>query len=65
MFFQGLLLGLGLQHRTIEDLEKELDLPASQLLGLFNRIIRKIVQVCKFIIKIFQWTIQLILPMVQ
>ena len=46
LFFQGLLLGLGLQHRTIEDLEKELDLPASQLLGLFNRIIRKIVQVC-------------------
>lgn len=40
----GLLLGLGLQHRTIEDLEKELDLPSSQLLGLFNRIIRKIVQ---------------------
>lgn len=40
----GLLLGLGLQHRTVDELEKELDLPSSQLLGLFNRIIRKIVQ---------------------
>ncbi|CAG2245783.1 KRE33 [Mytilus edulis] len=40
----GLLLGLGLQHRTVDELEKELDLPSSQLLGLFNRIIRKIAQ---------------------
>ncbi|XP_062579158.1 RNA cytidine acetyltransferase-like [Saccostrea cucullata] len=39
----ALLLGLGLQHKTVEDLEKELDLPSSQLLGLFNRIIRKVV----------------------
>lgn len=40
-----MLLGLGLQHKTVEDLEKELDLPSSQLLGLFNRIIRKVVNV--------------------
>ncbi|KAK3103722.1 hypothetical protein FSP39_021375 [Pinctada imbricata] len=40
----GILLGIGLQHKTVDDLEKELDLPASQLLGLFNRIIRKVVQ---------------------
>ncbi|XP_041366514.1 RNA cytidine acetyltransferase-like isoform X2 [Gigantopelta aegis] len=40
----GLLLGLGLQHKSVDDLEKELDLPVSQLLALFNRIIRKIVQ---------------------
>ena len=33
-----LLLGIGLQHKSIEDLEKELDIPASQLLGLFNRL---------------------------
>lgn len=39
----AMLLGLGLQHKTVEDLEKELDLPSSQLLGLFNRIIRKVV----------------------
>lgn len=36
-----ILLGLGLQHKSIEDLEKELDLQSSQLLGLFNKIIKK------------------------
>ncbi|KAL5006527.1 hypothetical protein ScPMuIL_015333 [Solemya velum] len=40
----GLLLGIGLQHKSVEDLEKELELPASQLLGLFNKVVRKIVQ---------------------
>ena len=43
--FQGILLGFGLQHKTVEDIERELDLPSSQILGLFNRIIRKVVQV--------------------
>jgi len=38
------LLGLGLQHKTVDKLAEELDLPSSQLLGLFNRIIRKSVQ---------------------
>ena len=37
-------MGLGLQHKTVEALEQQLDLPASQLLGLFNKIIRKMVQ---------------------
>ncbi|ESO97610.1 hypothetical protein LOTGIDRAFT_103703 [Lottia gigantea] len=41
---QALLLGLGLQHKTIEDLEKEIELPVSQLLALFIRIMKKIVQ---------------------
>ncbi|KAK3608505.1 hypothetical protein CHS0354_010355 [Potamilus streckersoni] len=40
----GLLLGMGFQHKSVEDLEKELDLPSSQILGLFNKIIRKVVQ---------------------
>uniref|UniRef100_A0A3B4CRJ8 RNA cytidine acetyltransferase n=1 Tax=Pygocentrus nattereri TaxID=42514 RepID=A0A3B4CRJ8_PYGNA len=40
-----LLLGLGLQHKSVDDLEKEIDLPSSQLMGLFNRLIRKVVQV--------------------
>merc|ERR1712150_144137 len=34
----------GLQHKSVEDLEKDLELPSSQILGLFNRIIRKVVQ---------------------
>ncbi|XP_061773888.1 RNA cytidine acetyltransferase-like [Nerophis ophidion] len=41
----ALLLGLGLQHKSVEQLQKEIDLPSSQLLGLFNRLVRKFVQV--------------------
>lgn len=41
---QALLLGIGLQHKTVEQLEKEIELPSSQLMGLFNRLIRKFVQ---------------------
>lgn len=40
----GMLLGMALQHKTVDELEKEIDLPSSQLLGLFNRLIRKVVQ---------------------
>ncbi|NXV03706.1 NAT10 acetyltransferase, partial [Cettia cetti] len=40
----ALFLGIGLQHKSLEQLEKELELPSSQLMGLFNRIIRKVVQ---------------------
>ncbi|XP_030629872.1 RNA cytidine acetyltransferase [Chanos chanos] len=40
----ALLLGIGLQHKTVEVLEKEIDLPSSQIMGLFNRLIRKVVQ---------------------
>ncbi|XP_035521188.1 RNA cytidine acetyltransferase [Morone saxatilis] len=41
----ALLLGVGLQHKSVEQLEKEIELPSSQLMGLFNRLIRKFVQV--------------------
>lgn len=37
----AILLALGLQHRVIEDLEKELKLPVSQLLAMFIKCIRK------------------------
>ncbi|XP_075694115.1 RNA cytidine acetyltransferase [Rhinoderma darwinii] len=40
----ALLLGIGLQHKTVDQLEKEIELPSSQLMGLFNRIMRKVVQ---------------------
>ncbi|XP_022611942.1 RNA cytidine acetyltransferase [Seriola dumerili] len=40
----ALLLGIGLQHKSVNDLEKEIELPSSQLMGLFNRLIRKFVQ---------------------
>lgn len=44
LMFQALLLGIGLQHKSVEQLEKEIELPSSQLMGLFNRLIRKFVQ---------------------
>uniref|UniRef100_A0A6J0SQ24 RNA cytidine acetyltransferase n=1 Tax=Pogona vitticeps TaxID=103695 RepID=A0A6J0SQ24_9SAUR len=40
----ALLLGIGLQHKSLDQLEKEIELPSSQLMGLFNRTIRKVVQ---------------------
>ncbi|NWU77190.1 NAT10 acetyltransferase, partial [Onychorhynchus coronatus] len=40
----ALFLGIGLQHKSLDQLEKEVELPSSQLMGLFNRIIRKVVQ---------------------
>lgn len=42
---QALLLGIGLQHKSVDQLEKEIELPSGQLMGLFNRIIRKVVKV--------------------
>jgi N-acetyltransferase 10 len=47
---QAILLGLGLQHKSVNDLEKELDLPATQLLGLFNRSMKKLVQVMHIVV---------------
>jgi len=38
----AILLGLGLQRKEIEDIEKELNLPVSQTLALFGKVVRKI-----------------------
>ena len=38
----AILLGLGLQHRTMDDMENDLNLPANQLLALFNKAMRKV-----------------------
>lgn len=35
------MIGLGLQHKDLETLSAELDLPAPQILGLLNRVIRR------------------------
>eukprot|EP00124_Ichthyophonus_hoferi_P000690 Ihof_evm19s27 gene=Ihof_evmTU19s27 len=40
----AVMLGMGLQYKTIDDLEKECGLPANQLLAMFNRAMRKLVQ---------------------
>ena len=39
---QALLCALGLQHKVLEDLEKELGLGTSQLLAMFVKVVRKI-----------------------
>lgn len=39
------MLGLGLQYKTVEDLAEQFDLVPSQLLGLYNRMMRRILQV--------------------
>ncbi|KAF2674092.1 DUF699-domain-containing protein [Microthyrium microscopicum] len=39
---ESILLATGLQRKTLEDMEKELNLAASQILGIFIKIIRKI-----------------------
>ena len=41
----ALLAAIGLQYKTIEQLETELNLPQSQLLALFNKSIKKIIDV--------------------
>ncbi|KKK25166.1 hypothetical protein P175DRAFT_0475612 [Aspergillus ochraceoroseus IBT 24754] len=38
---QSILLAIGLQRKTLEDVEKELSLPSSQLLAMFLKIMRK------------------------
>lgn len=38
----SLLLAIGLQRKVLEDVEKELGLPASQLLAMFVKIVRKV-----------------------
>ncbi|KAJ7194724.1 GNAT acetyltransferase 2-domain-containing protein [Mycena pura] len=38
----AILLGLGLQHKEIEELETELTLPVAQTLALFSKVVRKI-----------------------
>lgn len=37
----AILMSLGLQHKSVSALEKELGLPSSQILALFNKVVRK------------------------
>lgn len=39
---QSILLAIGLQRKSVDDVEKELSLPSSQLLAMFIKIIRKV-----------------------
>ncbi len=35
---------MGLQFKSIDSLEKDLDLPSNQILALFNKVIKKLIQ---------------------
>lgn len=39
---QAILLAIGLQRKDLSDVEKELDVPSSQLLAMFIKVVRKI-----------------------
>jgi N-acetyltransferase 10 len=39
----AILLGVGLQHRDVDSLVEELELPANQVLAFFNKTVRKVV----------------------
>ncbi|KAH0604806.1 uncharacterized protein H6S33_006474 [Morchella sextelata] len=38
----AILLAIGLQRKTLEDVEKELGLPSAQVLAMFQKIVRKV-----------------------
>ncbi len=38
----AILMSLGLQHKSVEELEVDLDIKVSQVLALFNKVVRKI-----------------------
>lgn len=39
------MIGMGLQYKSIEELDKELQLPPNQLLAMFNKIVKKYIAV--------------------
>jgi len=55
--WQAILLGLGLQHRSVESLSEELNnLAVGQILGIFNQLIRQIqtVSFCQLFALLFR-----------
>lgn len=38
----ALLVGVGLQNKTVDDISKELSLPSNQVLAMFNKALRKV-----------------------
>ena len=38
---RAIILGIGLQHKSVDELQMELNIPSNQLLALFNKAIRK------------------------
>jgi len=48
---QAILVGLGLEHKTVDTLSTEVELPSNQLLALFNRAVRKIAGVLRTVLE--------------
>jgi len=48
---KAILVGMGLEHKTVDVLTTELELPANQLLALFNRSIRKLSAVLRGVLE--------------
>jgi N-acetyltransferase 10 len=53
------MLGMGLQYRTVDDVASEIDLPASQILGLFNRLMRRLLS---YLHGVMERTVEATLP---
>jgi len=47
----AILLGVGLQHKKIEDVGKDIDLQSNQILALFNKAMRKFIKYFKIVDK--------------
>lgn len=43
----ALLVGVGLQHKSVDVLQSDLNLNANQLLPMFNKAMRKFTSLCK------------------
>jgi len=43
----AILLGLGLQYKTLEALQEELNIPLNQILAMFNKSIKKVTNYIK------------------
>lgn len=48
----AVLVGIGLQKKTVEELEKEMELPSAQLMALFIKIVRKVSTFLDEVIKV-------------
>ncbi len=43
LFVKTILLGIGLQNKSIYELEKDLSMPSNQLLALLNKIVKRVI----------------------
>ena len=49
VFQAGVLLGIGLQRKSFDEIVKEIDIEINQLLAMFNKMVKKFVNYIKII----------------